>query len=615
VRSSLFIALLAAGTLDERGTLLNQRLEGVVASAPSVLETDARAMEALESKGLSLPRIFGARGRHNDALAKTDAWSTLLAALEADIRLLDARPGIAESNPRKRFQSSWLRDRRARFELIAAVNRIDRAFLDEASCGEARLVYRLVLQPDGRPPTSLPMTVSVVFPQPKTSSELLGTPSCRATAQAWLDLPARGAERVHALAALYAKLPDWNKVEINLQTFHGPTLGAIFDDGTGSDDHAEYLLRSFDRRGEALVPRLLVNTPRPALDDEEKGALAAFIRENFDAIDAGTFVIPDRFLAKGALSVTPRGFARAPNRVFKTLFGDGSAFADLPYDRGRLVRSPAGLLRRLDQGTCQGCHATRSVAGFHLLGESRLPEAHLDAVAVARSAHVDIELGWRTAMVAAVAKGARFDEPRPFAERRRAGPGKSGAHCAASNDPTFAGWTCMRGLVCHVSAKDEVGACSLAGPRGVEVGEPCQQVTLGAETPATGAFVEPRPMAPCVFGDLEGTCDPNLHGFPGGMCISPCKDVGGLARGGEVFCAQFPTAGYENECFTTESEPIEKCIARYVNPRVLKTCAEDRACRDDYACARMIGLPPKTGACVPTYFVYGLRLDGPLLDR
>jgi hypothetical protein len=611
MRAPSLIALVAALTLDERATLGSH----YDATETSVLETDARVMEALEEKGLSLWQILGAAARDNQALAKTEAWSALVATLDADVAQLVARPGIVDANPRKWFQTRWLRDKRARFELIGAVNRLDRSFLDPERCGEARLVYRLVLEPEGRPPTALPMTVSVAFPQPKTSTSLFAAQTCRGAAQAWRDLPRSGDARTTALAALYRQLPGWRKIEINLQSIHMPTQGAVFADGTGYDDHAEYLLRSFVREGGGLVAAPLVNTPRFDLDAAGKDALAEWIRDDFEAIDAGTWVVPDRFLAKSALSVTPRGFSRGPNRVFQSLYGEGAGFGALPYDKARLVKSPAALLRRLDQGTCEGCHATRSVAGFHLLGESRLPEAHIDAVAVARSPHVDLELEWRAAMTAAVADGAIFDEPRPFAERRRPGPGRAGAHCAASDDPTYAGWTCARGLVCHLSAREEIGACALAGPRGVEVGNPCQQVTLGVETAATGPFVDPRPMAPCVFGDKEGRCDPNLFGFPGGMCIADCEKAGTFARGDELFCGSFPSAGYENECFTTEHEPIEKCLARYLSPRVLQTCGEHRACRDDYACARTIGLPPKTGLCVPSYFVYGLRVDGPLLDR
>ena len=612
LRPGLFLALLAVGTLNERETR-PLYLESIRASAPSVLETDARAMEALEDQGLSLSQLFGARGRNNDDLSQTAAWSTLLITLETDMAQLRARPDLAHLLPRQLFQTSWLRDRRAHFELIGAVNRLDRSFLDPAGCGEARLVYRLVLEPSGRPPTSLPMTVSVVFPQPKGASVLFGAQGCAAIAREWLSLPAGGARRVRALAALYARLPDYTKVEINLQTFHGQ--GQIFVDLTGYDDNAEYLLRTFERMGDALVPRPLVGTPRRELDEEDKRALAAWIRTNFDAIDAGKWVIPDRFLANRALSVTPRSFARSPNRVFKALFGDGATFAHLPYDRARLVKSPAGLLRRLDQGTCQGCHETRAVAGFHLLGESRTSEANLDAVATPRSAHLDLELGWRAELTAAIARGAAFDEPRPFAERRRTGPGRSGAHCGVNGDPTFAGWTCATGYLCHRFPADDVGACSFATARGVEMGEPCQDVTLGAETLGAGVLIKPRPLFPCSFGEVAGECDLNLLGFPGGLCVSDCSPVGGVARGGELVCGVLPRSGYETECFFTPDEPIEKCIARHLAPRTLKTCSDNRACRDDFACARMIGLPPKMGACVPTYFVYGLRNDGPLLDR
>ena len=147
------------------------------------------------------------------------------------------------------------------------------------------------------------------------------------------------------------------------------------------------------------------------------------------------------------------------------------------------------------------------------------------------------------------------------------------------------------------------------------MGDPCQDVTLGPETASAGAHVDPKPMSPCAFGEQDGVCDPNLLGFPGGMCVADCTMFGALARDGELICGQLPSAGYENECFLTPDEPIEKCISRYLNKRILRSCGENHPCRDDYACARMIGLPPKTGVCLSTYSVYGLRVDGPILDR
>src|SRR5690242_1721912 len=104
-------------------------------------------MVALENAGLSLGKILGARGPSNDALAKTSAWAALRSTIESDIRELEARPGLLELHERKRFQLSWLSDPRARFELVAAVNRLDRTLLEPSTCGEARLIYRLVIAP------------------------------------------------------------------------------------------------------------------------------------------------------------------------------------------------------------------------------------------------------------------------------------------------------------------------------------------------------------------------------------------------------------------------------------------------------------------------------------
>jgi len=109
--------------LDER----SMQVDTVRAGTPAVLETDARAMEALEGAGLSLSEILGASERSNRSLMKTEAWSTLAATIEADIRDLETRPGITDWHPRKRFQLSWLSDPRARFDLVAVVNRLDRS--------------------------------------------------------------------------------------------------------------------------------------------------------------------------------------------------------------------------------------------------------------------------------------------------------------------------------------------------------------------------------------------------------------------------------------------------------------------------------------------------------
>ena len=575
-------------------------------AAGTVLEMSPLAMEALELHGLSITRLFDADASDNVALAETPLYGSLLGSLEAELRELQSRPSVGDIPlPNHPFKISWLRDRRATFELVAAVNRLDRSFVEPGGCGEARLIFRLVLRPDGRPPTALPMTLNMIFAQPRDVEG--GGSSCRVRARAWQDLPAGGAARVAALARIYRSLPPFHKLEVNLQNLHGPPLHP------GVDDHAEYLLLSFERRGDKLVPRPLLDTPRADLDPAARAELARWIHEHFDEIDAGRYVIPDRFLATRAVSVSPRGHTRKNNRIFAELYGEGAAFADLPYDRARLVKSTGGLLRRLDQGTCTGCHQTRAIAGFHVLGESRDPEARLNALAVPRSSHLSIELRWRSAMTAALAEGAPFDPPRPFAERRSPGPGGYGAHCALDADPTFAGWTCVTGMRCRSLSGDAIGIC--APDDGNHEGDACETVHIDGDDGAEGTRFTAGPSEDCVLAGVTAKeCTPNWFGFAGGHCSIPCTVPGGRTRDGHSVCTDLPATGYEADCFRLPI-PIEQCLPTRSLRRGVRWCDAQNPCRDDYACGRVPGLPPDQGACVPPYFVFQTRVDGPVLDR
>jgi hypothetical protein len=591
-------------------------VDGVVADEnAAVVETDPRAMAGLEQRGLSVARLFGARQRTNDALAKTPAFAAIVRTLDADLAELDARPGIGpDPAPNRPFDTRWLHDARARFDLIGAVHRPDRGFVDPRSaCGEARLVYRLVLEPHGRPATALPMTMNVIFP--------LGG-DCSAAARAWTELPRGGRARVDAIAALYRSLPPFFKVETNLQNLHGPAVRPA------EDDHAEYLLRSFEVSNGALVPRPLLDTPRADLDDAERKDLAAWIADHFREIDDGSYVIPDRFLAQRSVSVAPRGAARMKNRPFAKIFTDPRSFARLPYATAKLVKSPAALLRRLDQGTCSGCHETRAIAGFHLLGEDRNPDARFNALAVPLSNHFRAELPWRGAMARARAHGEPFDVPRPFAERSVG----LGGHCALDRsydrpmhvgykhvdvpaDPSFADWTCAEGLRCRglYADGDGIGVCVPCD--GNHEGDACEDARAEALDVPDGDRIVSLGKQTCIFSGKDAgkdSCSPNHYGFPGGMCSDECKTLGRVRDG--FVCADLPASGYETDCFPL-AVPIEKCLETHSARRVVRGCDATHPCRDDYACARVPSLPPTEGACVPPYFVFQARVDGPVLDR
>jgi hypothetical protein len=450
------------------------------------------------------------------------------------------------------------------------------------------------------------MTVNVIFPQASSGT------GCAAAARAWSELPKRGRERVDALAALYGSLPSFIKVETNLQNLHGPAMRA------GEDDHAEYLLRSFEVVGDAIVARRLLDTPRDDLDAAGRAELAVWVREHFREIDDGSYVIPDSFLAERSVSVAPRGAARRKNRTFARLFPGGSAFADLPYETARVVRSPAALVRRLDQGTCTGCHETRAIAGFHLLGEDRDPEARFNALAVALSNHFAGELPWREALIEATARGEAFEAPRPFAERPAPGPGGPGAHCALAHCALglgVASWTCAAGLRCRdlYGDPDGIGAC--APDDANHEGDACEDARTDGDMGPDGDHVVAAPKEGCVFSGRSAgldACSPNHFGFPGGMCSDDCPRTGHVRDG--YVCADLPAAGYETDCFPRRI-PIETCLETHSARRVVRGCDAAHPCRDDYACARVSGLPPHEGACVPPYFVFQARVDGPVLDR
>jgi hypothetical protein len=447
------------------------------------------------------------------------------------------------------------------------------------------------------------MTINVTFTQPAMER------SCEPAARAWAGLPAKTEALADALAALYRHLGPFTRVEVNAQILHG---APVWPD---RDDHAEYLLRAFERQGSALVAAPLLDTPRTDLDGATRDELRSWIREHFVEIDAGAWVLPDRFLAERAVSVTPRGLARSANRPFATLFGDGSDFADLPFERGRVVKSPRGLLRRLDQGTCPGCHATRSIAGFHLFGDPTDLDLDLEVPAVGRSPHVANQLAWRRRLVSALARGIAPAEPLPYADRPAGSPGDDGDACDLGADPSFAGWRCAAGLRCRdvYHDPDAMGAC--APVDGNHEGDPCETASTTPSTGPDGDRVTPDATEDCrLGGEVQPLCSPNGLGFPGGACLGLCATVGVRSDDGRSVCMAIPLTGFEDRCLTAPI-PIEECVARVAQPSSTRWCDASHACREDYACLRVPGLPAGEGGCAPPYLSFALRVDGPVLDR
>jgi hypothetical protein len=560
---------------------------------PALAAMEPAVVAALEERGLSLGARLGAKSsRTNDLAGDSPAYRDVRAILRGDLSELSSRANVGEGIERGNhpFRPTWLDMARTRFELTGVIARVDRRTGEAArGCGELRLVYRLVADPENRPPTRLPMTLNLLFPQAASA----GPAECAALVKRLRTLPAAGEPRVAAIVDLFRDA-RFDQIEVNLQNVHGPSLRVDMD------DHAEYILRAFDVDARGARPRGLFNTPRRDLDATGREKLLAYVRAAFEAIDDGTWVVPSDLLAERVVSVTPRGLERPNNRTWEALL-DRASLDALPYARAKLVKSPTALLRRLDEGTCAGCHQTRGVAGFHLLGEER-SATPFNSLAVGGSQHFNEELAWREEVLGALADGRPLP-PHPFTARPL-GAGGYGSACGLG-DPGFAAWICNEGLECLSLGDGPLGLCA---PKQRADGDACQSARITPREGADGDRVALGPLETC--GGDGGLCSPNGYGFPGGICSTGCETLGDVQ--GDTICADIPSSGYESDCFFVPV-PIEKCIETHKARRRVRACDVDHPCRPDYACAAIPGATQ--GACVPPYFVFEARVDGPMLDR
>lgn len=578
------------------------------------------AVTALAARGFGLGHHVGAEdGARADALAAKGAYKDVAAALadaldekvaENDRSLSadqkDHRLRVGMQYWRRLFDARWLRSPLSRFTLVAVTNRMDRA--EDGDCGEVRFVYRLEYDDPGERRNAaagaeywarMPMTLMAVVPQPK------GTEGCSAVAKKWLALDSlSGDARLDALAELLPRGAA-RTFETNLQAVRWPSAAWPAMGG-----NAEYMLNIFRNDNGAAAKRIpLENTPDVARlkgDAAEKDALAQWIADHAREVEAGTAKIPDRFLAQTAFSIGPRGFARLGNRPFAQLFGDGAELS-APSGDGALIRSRAGLVRRLDEQSCQGCHQSRSIAGFHMLGDEERSD-RLDQLVVGASAHLRDELTWRQQQVEAVASGGAFATPRPFAERAAEGAGGVGAHCGLGRDATFARWTCEEGLSCEdANGESDVGVCIRTTK--LEAGDLCEKNDVApSDDPKVGDVKKAGELS-CATTNASGTgtCTRSTGGFPNGACTSMCAKAGQLTENGSVVCGTVPPTSF-NECLL-QKKSFEECM-RPITLMLRASCDVDRPCRDDYACTYVPGAPAGVGQCMPPYFLFQARVDG-----
>ena len=119
------------------------------------------AVAQLAAAGLDLGSVaFTHPAANNAELQQTAGWSAIVrhltAALAARARA-DRQLGVGLRHPHRLFDARWLTAQEARLELVAVVNRMDRAPFASEGCGETRLVYRLAYR-HGEDASRLPMT-------------------------------------------------------------------------------------------------------------------------------------------------------------------------------------------------------------------------------------------------------------------------------------------------------------------------------------------------------------------------------------------------------------------------------------------------------------------------
>ena len=464
--------------------------------------TDPATLRELDSGRFRLDRmLLPARPADiplaNSALFALPSMAPVRQAIDAEFDRYIARHGanlpnetigVGEGFDFQLFDRAVLYSPDTRFVLAGIVNRMDRTYVAEASCGEIRLIYRLTRMNkaagDDAAPPRLPMTLNLVLKAKGEGSTI----TCAEIANRWLTASPGGtlSEKDGPLDLIGYQNID--RIETNLQIAHAPKSAV-------RDFRTDYLLKVFRYDGQARVfaeapMENQIDRARLLADDGLKREFRTWLLDpvNLAAFDRGTALIPEKFLASGAIAPTPVGFD--PSELepeFGLMQGEGAVFSEADVvaalrkaaEAGvklQNIRSPAGFERRLNDVTCAGCHQTRGIGGFHFPGVDWMADKPSNTTVVPASPHFFGDQIRRRDILASLRDGKPPDYSRGFASRPQlrgstelAGTNYYdgwGAHCyvqgkqAAGNDGSFRDWTCAEGLSCQAAGKiSRIGMC------------------------------------------------------------------------------------------------------------------------------------------------------------
>jgi len=473
--------------------------------------TDPATLRKLDQERFGLDRMLLLQQSSDSPLANAQLFAlpSMVPVREALDRELDRYIARHQANLPKEtigvgagfdfqlFDRTLLGSSDARFVLAGIVNRMDRTYVSEASCGEIRLIYRLTRTTmpqatDHAVSPRLPMTLNLVL-KAKADHQVDrdGTEiTCSGIAGRWLaageQLNEKLPEKDDPLKLIDYR--DIDRIETNLQIAHAPKSAV-------REFRTDYLLKVFRYDVQA---RVFTETPMENQIDRERILADDGLKREFKAwlldpvhlaeFDRGTVLVPEKFLASGAIAPTPVGFDPSDLQPeFGLVRGEGAAFGEADVvsalkkasEAGmklQNIRSPAGFERRLNDVTCAGCHQTRGIGGFHFPGVDWMAEKPSNSTVVPASPHFFGDQVRRRDILAALRDGKAPDYSRGFASRPQlrggaelAGTGPYdgwGAHCyvqgkpASGNDASFRDWTCADGLSCQGAGKiSRIGMC------------------------------------------------------------------------------------------------------------------------------------------------------------
>ncbi len=476
--------------------------------------TDPYALRELDRTSFALGRMVKpARSvdtpMANDELFALPSMAPVRAAIDAEFDRYIAKHkashvnetiGVGPSFDVQLFDRALLYSAQTRFVLAGIVNRMDRAYVAPESCGEIRLIYRLArtgtLETNaGATSPRLPMTLNIVLKARGDGAAI----ACSDIARRWLDtadLQLTGADLAIKLLSQDGPLKligteNIDRIETNLQIAHAPKSKV-------RDFRTDYLLKVFrsnaqSRAFEEAPLENQIDRARIFADEKLKREFRNWLLEpaHIGELDRGTILIPEKFLATGAVAATPVGFAPSnllpafgfvePGGYGNAVFNDSDVVTALKKAAGsgvvfENIRSVAGFERRLNDVTCSGCHQTRGIGGFHFPGVDWMAAKPSNSTVVPASPHFFGDQIRRRDILTAIRDGTLPDYSRGFSSRAQLrgstelagteyGDGW-GAHCyqqkpkTADNDASFRSWTCAEGLACQpIGTASRMGMC------------------------------------------------------------------------------------------------------------------------------------------------------------